>query len=90
MSSLLVDFCTFEAAKYAVSKWHYLGKMPIAKCVKLGVWEDGSFIGAIVFGYSAGANIHKSYDLGFFEITELTRVALGNIGHTLVKLCREL
>ena len=77
---LLVDFCDFKAAKYAVEHWHYSGTMPAGKSVKLGVWENGQFVGAVVF--SGGASVpfytwaKKSLGLKRTEICELCRVAL--------------
>jgi len=47
--SLRLDWCSHEAAKYAVEKWHYSRTMPVGKMVKIGVWEDSKFIGAVVF-----------------------------------------
>ena len=41
---LKVDWCSYEAAKYAVMHWHYSKTMPAGKTVKLGVWENGRFI----------------------------------------------
>jgi hypothetical protein len=37
---LKVDFCSYEAAKYAVEHWHYSKTMPAGKTVKIGAWED--------------------------------------------------
>ena len=47
---LKLDWCSHEAAKYAVEHWHYSGRIPPSKLAKVGVWEDGQFIGAIVYG----------------------------------------
>ena len=51
--NLHLDWCSYEAAKYAVEHWHYSHSLPIGKLVKIGVWEDDQFIGAVVFGYGA-------------------------------------
>lgn len=76
MSDLKVDFCSYEAAKWAVEKWHYSKVMPAGKTVKLGVWEDGEFVGAIVFSWGANHRIGSPYNLKMIELCELVRVAL--------------
>lgn len=77
-SSLHLDWCSHEAAKYAVMNWHYSKKMPVNKLVKIGVWENQKFIGALVFGCgSAGVGaMGKRFGLSTFEVAELSRVAL--------------
>lgn len=73
---LLVDWCSYDAAKWAVLRWHYSRRMPRCKLAKIGVWEDGRFVGAIVFGRGATPGIGSPFDLAQTEICELTRVAL--------------
>jgi len=73
---LRVDWCDHEAAKYAVEKWHYSRTMPKSKLAKFGVWEDGEFVGAVVFGVGATSDLVKSYGLKPTEGCELVRVAL--------------
>ena len=48
---LKLDWCTHAAAKYAVEKWHYSKRLPstFTKLNKVGAWENGTFIGAVVF-----------------------------------------
>lgn len=75
---LKLDWCSHEAAKYAVEKWHYSQKMPAGKLVKVGVWENGSFIGAVIYGREANNNLGKPYGLDQVEICELVRVALSD------------
>jgi len=76
-ADLKLDWCSYEAAKYAVEKWHYSGTMPKGKNVYLGVWEAGRFIGAIIFGTGAGAVTDgRHYGLGCMQMAELVRVAL--------------
>jgi hypothetical protein len=74
--SLRLDWCSHEAAKYAVENWHYSRRMPKSKMVRIGVWELGKFIGALVFSYGATPQIGKPFGLKMTEICELTRVAL--------------
>ena len=73
---LLVDWCSYEAAKYAVEHWHYSGTMPAGKAIKIGVWESGQFIGAILFSRGANHHIGSPYGLTQAQVCELTRVAL--------------
>lgn len=74
--SLKVDWCSYQAAKYAVEHWHYSMSMPAFKRVTLGVWESGVFTGAIIFGNGANLNIGEPFGLSKFEVVELVRVAL--------------
>ena len=76
MSSLLVDWCSYEAAKFAVMNWHYSKTMPFGKMAKIGAWEDEIYKGCVVFSYGATPNIGSPYGLDQFEVCELTRVAL--------------
>lgn len=77
--TLKLDWCSHEAAKYAVMHWHYSRSMPSGKTVKIGAWEDERFIGVVIFGYGATPEIGKPYSLRQVEICELVRVALN--GH---------
>lgn len=74
--SLLVDFCSYEAAKWAVEHWHYSKVMPVGKLVRLGVWEDEGFIGAVIFARGNSPTSGKSYGLQQNQVCELARVAL--------------
>jgi hypothetical protein len=76
MTELVVDWCSYEAAKYAVMHWHYSGTIPANKSNRLGVWEDDEYIGAVIFGLGASPSLGKPYGLGIFEVCELTRVAM--------------
>jgi hypothetical protein len=73
---LKLDWCSHEAAKYAVEHWHYSRCMPKSKLAKIGVWEDEKFIGAVIFGVGATADLVKMYGLESVEGCELVRVAL--------------
>lgn len=73
---LRIDWATAEAARYACEKWHYSKCVPVFKCVRVGVWENGSFIGVVLFGQGATPEIGSPYGLKQTEICELTRVAL--------------
>lgn len=71
-----VDWATAKAASYACRYWHYSHCVPAGRSVKIGVWEDGTFIGVVIF--SRGANHHIGVDFGLTqtEACELSRVAL--------------
>lgn len=73
---LKIDWATAEAARYACEKWHYSRCVPVFKCVRIGVWEGGEFIGVVLFGQGATPEIGTPYQLSQQEICELTRVAL--------------
>lgn len=73
--SLRLDWCSHEAAKFAVEHWHYSRTFIRAKAAKVGVWEDEQFIGAVVFGSGIGAS-GKALGLTEFQVAELCRVAL--------------
>ena len=75
-TGLLVAPCSHEAAKYAVMHWHYSRCMPKSTLIKYGVWEDGQFIGCVIFGMGATITYAKSMGVGQFEVCELVRVAL--------------
>lgn len=76
--SLRLDWCSYQAAKYAVENWHYSKTMPTGKDNCIGVWEDSLFIGVIVFGTGASSNLGTPYNLLWSECCELVRVALTN------------
>ena len=74
--TLKLDWCSHEAAKWACEHWHYSGKMPSGKSVKVGVWEDGMFVGCVVFSGGANPSIGSPYGYGTESVCELTRVAM--------------
>lgn len=73
---LKCDWATHAAALYAVRHWHYSRRMPRCKTVKVGVWEDGKFIGVVIFSRGATPQLGKPYGLKQTELCELTRIAL--------------
>lgn len=73
---LRVDWCSHEAAKYAVEKWHYSRSMPTPPVIKIGAWEEGKYIGCVLFSRGANNNLGNPYGLKAIEVCELTRVAL--------------
>ncbi len=73
---LRVDYCSTEAARYAVTHWHYSQALPTPPIVRFGVWEDGRFIGCALFSRGASSNLLRPYGLESTQGCELTRVAL--------------
>lgn len=76
--SLRVGWATHKAAKYACTHWHYSRSVPVGKLIKVGAWEDGRFIGVVIFSRGANKSIGTPYNLTQTECCELTRVALRN------------
>ncbi len=76
MRELRLDFCSHQAAKHAVMCWHYSHAMPAAKLVRIGVWEQGRFVGAILYGSGANRHLSRPFGLKSTEACELVRVAL--------------
>lgn len=75
---LRLDWCSHEAAKYAALKWHYAKCLSKGRQHYVGVWENGKFIGAIVFARSSSTAPGQAYGLTQWDCVELTRVALAN------------
>jgi hypothetical protein len=75
-ADLRIDWATHDAAKYACVNWHYSGCLPAGKLVKVGAWENGKFIGVVLFGRGATPNLGMPYNLGQDECVELVRIAL--------------
>lgn len=75
-TNLKIDWATHEAAKFACENWHYSRKMPVNKTVKIGAWENGKFIGVVIFSPGATPMLYKTYDITQQEGCELTRIAL--------------
>ena len=73
---LRLDWCSHQAAKYAVEHWHYSRAMPTPPLVRVGVWEGGAFIGCVLFSRGANRHLGSPYGLAVTEVAELTRVAL--------------
>lgn len=76
--NLRLDWCSHNAAKFAVKRWHYSHTMPAGRNVYIGVWEDGLFCGALLFGMGSGnATNGERYKIArTHQMAELTRVAL--------------
>jgi hypothetical protein len=74
--SATIDWCSYDAAKYAVQHWHYSRSLPCSKTARSGVWEDDKFIGAVIFAWGANRHLAGEYNLKMTECVELCRIAL--------------
>lgn len=74
--NLRLDYCSHDAALYAVEHWHYSRRIPKGKIIKIGVWEDDVFKGAILFGWGATSTLVQQYGLKQNQGCELVRIAL--------------
>lgn len=74
--SFKVAYATHKQARMACSLWHYSKTVPTPPLVKFGVWEEGKFIGVVLFSRGASGNLGTRYGLKKSEVAELTRVAL--------------
>ena len=63
MGDLRLDFCSHPAAKHAVMRRHYSRRMPNAKLVRIGVWESGRFVGAVIYGCGANRHLARPFSL---------------------------
>jgi len=75
--SLRLDFCSREAAAFAVRAFHYSHSLGAGRLVCVGAWEAGAFVGAVIFGRGASSEIGSPFGLNQSEVCELVRVALG-------------
>lgn len=75
---LKLDWCSHTAAKYAVERWHYSRAMPVGQVAKIGVWEDGQFVGTVLFTKGGARSTDgRGYGLPRInQVAELQRVAL--------------
>lgn len=75
-ANLHIDWCSYKAAEYACKNWHYSGCIPKSKLAKFGVWENGQFVGSIIYGVGATSDLVKRYGLSKNQGCELVRIAL--------------
>jgi hypothetical protein len=76
MPALKIDWATHDAARWACEKWHYSHIIPASKMVRIGAWEDGRFIGVVLFSWGGNNRLGAPYGLAMDECCELVRVAL--------------
>ena len=68
---LRVDWCEHKAAMYAVTHWHYSKSMPTPPVLKVGAWENGMFVGVVLFSRGANKNVGSFAGLTNLEVCEL-------------------
>lgn len=85
--TLRIDWATHEASKFACLNWHYSKTVPVGKLVKVGAWENGTFIGVVIFARGANMNMSKTYGLDQDECVELVRVAMRAHKSPVSKIC---
>jgi hypothetical protein len=73
---LKIDWASHEAAKYACENWHYSKCLPAGKLVKVGAWENGKFIGVVLFGRGTCNHLAHKFGANNTNACELVRVAL--------------
>lgn len=83
---LKIDWATHEAAKFACEKWHYSKCLPVGKLVKIGAWENGKYIGCVIFGRGANNNMLKPFGLQQNDGCELVRIALNKHNNPVSKI----
>src|SRR5688572_26529658 len=74
--SLRLDFCPRSAADFACRRDHYSGGLPAGRMQSIGCWEDGVFVGALVFSRGACKDLAARFGFDQTEAVELTRIAL--------------
>lgn len=76
--NLKLDWATHASALMACKRWHYSGSLPPPPMVRVGVWEDGVFVGVVLFARGATQHLLRPYGLKNIEGGELVRVALAS------------
>jgi hypothetical protein len=85
---LKIDWASHEAAKYACENWHYSKSVPVPPLVKIGAWEEGKYIGCVIFSRGASSNLLSPYGLKQDEGCELTRIALSKHKNTVSRIVK--
>ncbi len=86
-ADLFVGWCSYQAAKYACTKWHYTHSLPTGKLVKIGCWENARFIGTVLISRGSARHIGTPFDLRQDQVAELTRVALRDHVAPVSRIC---
>ena len=76
-TGLFVASCPRQAALWATKAHHYTRGLPSGRMQCYGTWEDGRFVGAVVFSRGACKDLARRFGFGQTEAVELTRIALG-------------
>lgn len=85
-ADLKLDWCNYKLAKYACENWHYSRSIPTPPYNMIGVWENGKYVGCIIFSRGANKDLGKPFGLKQIEVCELSRVALNNHVNTVTKM----
>lgn len=83
---LCLDWCKYDAARYAVEHWHYSKRMPAGRLLRIGVWEGGAFRGVILFGRGANRHLVAKFGLPMQQGCELVRIALREHEHAVTRM----
>jgi hypothetical protein len=75
-TNLRLAWCSVEACRFAVENWHYSRAMPLGRSARIGAWEDGRFIGCIMFAMGGNNRIGDPFGMDTSDCCELVRVAL--------------
>jgi len=73
---LKIDWATHDAARYSCEHWHYSQTLPVGKMSKIGAWENGKFVGVVIFAWGMNKDLGSPYGLRMGQCAELVRVAL--------------
>lgn len=76
MTEFRMAWVDVDAARYACEHWHYSRSLPGAKLVKIGAWEDGAFIGVVIYSCGATPKIGDPFGMDQTRVCELTRIAM--------------
>ena len=86
--TLRLEWATHESASWACKRWHYSRCTPSPPLVKIGVWEDGAFIGVVLFSRGAAPRLLSRYGLTQTQGCELTRIALTTHRSSVTRIVR--
>ncbi len=76
MTELRLDYLGHAPAATACRRWHYSRTLPTPPMIRVGVWEDGSFVGAVIFSRGNSNGIADPFGMAQTEVVELARIAL--------------
>jgi len=61
---------------HACKNFHYSQSIPCGRKVAFAIFEEGAFIGVIIYSLGANNNLAKSFHMEQGDVVELTRIAL--------------
>ena len=74
--TLRLDWLGYRPALLACRRWHYSGTLPTPPMIRVGVWEESEFKGAVVFSRGNSNGIAEPFGMRQTEVVELARIAL--------------